>query len=258
MKVKTDNITKSQRQIIIYIYEFRFLCISHLQYLFNHKDPHRIKEWLHDLEKKKYLSIIKHPKDQTKPYIFCLAQKSRWVVREKKEVQVSSLKWLYQEKLKSSEFIQKCLFLADCYLYFLRNKDKSSKINFFTKQVLEGYDYFPDPMPDAYIDEESRNTNNRYFLDYFNANDSAKYMRFKIGNYFRYFSDGNSWQENTGNATIPSILLVFDNDRKKKHIYYYAKSLLQKSFTTLDIFLASTNQIKFSKNNEDVWEKVET
>jgi len=255
MITNTHNITKSQRQIILHLFEFRFLYISHLQYFFNHKYSHRIKEWLIDLENKKYINIIKDPKDRTKPYIFCLAQKSRRIVKEEKDVDTNSLKWLYQEKLKSPRFIRKQLFLADCYIYFLKNKTKDSQINFFTQQDLKGYDYFPDPMPDAYIDEEGKGTNTRYFLDYFDENDSGKYMRYKIAKYFQY-AENNVWQENTDNAPFPSILLVFENERKKKHIYYYAKSKLQKSLTSLDIYLTTKNQIMFAKNNENVWEKI--
>jgi len=255
MITNTHNITRSQRQIILYLFEFRFLYISHLQYFFNHKYSHRIKEWLIDLENKKHISIIKDSKDRTKPYIFCLAQKSRHIIKEEKEVGGNSLKWLYQEKLKSPRFIQKQLFLADCYVYFLKNKTKDSHINFFTQQDLKGYDYFPDPMPDVYIDEEGNNTNTRYFLDYFDENDSSKYMRFKIAKYFQY-AEGNAWHENTYNAQFPSILLVFENERKKKHIYYYTKSKLQKSLLSLNIYLTSKNQIVFSKNNENIWEKI--
>lgn len=256
MRIKTDDITKSQRQIISNLYEFRYLHISHLQYFFNHKDPHRIKEWLTDLQNKKYISIIKNPKDRTKPYIFCLAQKARSILKEDKNIDSNSLKWLYQEKLKSERFIRKQLFLADCYLYFLRNKETGSNINFFTKQDIKVYGYFPDPMPDVYIDEENKNVNSRYFLDFFDENDSSKYMRFKTSKYFQY-AESNVWQENTDNVPFPSILLVFENERKKKHIYHYAKSLLKKSLTNLDIYLTSKSQIKSVKNNVDIWEKVD-
>ena len=255
MIIKTSHITKSQRQIILHLFEFRYLTVSHLQYFFQHKDPHRIKEWLTDLENKKYINIIKDPKNRTKPYIFCLAQKSRSVLKKEKDIGSSSLKWLYQEKLKSPRFMQKQLFLADCYLYFLKNKENESHINFFTQQDLKGYDYFPDPMPDAYINEETKSTNTRYFLDYFDENDSAKYMRFKISKYFQY-AESNVWQENTDNTPFPSILLVFENEWKKKHIYHYTKSRLQKSLTGLDIFLTSKNQIKFAIENTDIWEKI--
>jgi hypothetical protein len=47
--------TPKQEQLIIYLYQFRFLNTHQFQKLFNHKDPHRIKQWLKDLTTKGYL-----------------------------------------------------------------------------------------------------------------------------------------------------------------------------------------------------------
>lgn len=256
--MQLPTITKSQRQIIFYLYKFRFLTIDHLQQLFNHKDPHRIKEWIKDLETKKYISIIKNKKDRTKPYIICLAQRSRYILKEDKEIYKGALNWLYQEKTKTENFIQRNLFIADCYLYFLKNKEKDSTINFFTKQDLKGFNYFPDPIPDCYIDVENKKQNSRYFLDFFDANTPAGILRYRVRSYFEY-EEGSSWQNNTNNAQFPIILLAFETEIKKKHINYYAKSLLEKSLNNdIEIFLTTKDQIKFNKENTNIWERVET
>lgn len=76
------TITKSQRLIITHLSSFRFLTIDHLQQLFNHKDPHRIQEWLINLEEKKFIAIIKDPKNKTTPYIICLDQKARHILKD--------------------------------------------------------------------------------------------------------------------------------------------------------------------------------
>lgn len=254
--MQTPTITKSQRQIIFYLYKFRFLLIDQLQQLFNHKDPHRIKEWLKDLETKKYINIIKDPKNKTKPYIICLAQRSRHILKDDKDVNKIFLDWLYQEKVKSEVFIQRELFVVDCYLYFLKNKEEKSVIDFFTKQDLKGYEYFPDPLPDCYIDVKDGKTHSRYFLDYFDNTALPGNLRFRVRYYFKYLEEG-SWQINTDNAVFPTILFVLETERKKKHIFYYSKSLIEKSLNTdIEIFLTTKDKIKFNKGNTDIWESV--
>lgn len=250
-------LTKSQKQIIFHLYKFRYLRIDQLQTLFNHKDPHRVKEWIKDLENKKYISIIKDPKDQTKPYIMCLSQQARHILKEDTDVDKNFLKWLYKEKSKSEEFINRNLFIVNSYLYFEKNKKKNSEINFFTKQDLKGYDYFPDPMPDAYIDIEEGNKNNRYFLDFFDDGIPDGNLRYRVRYYFKYWESG-SWQKNTDNAPFPTILFIFENDRKKKHIYYYARPILENSFNEdIEIFLTTKDNLILNKGNTNIWQRVD-
>ncbi len=52
-------ITSQQEQIINLLYQFRYLLVKQLMKLLSHKDSRRIREWLHDLVKKKYLTQIK-------------------------------------------------------------------------------------------------------------------------------------------------------------------------------------------------------
>ena len=45
-------LTTKQKQILSFLSQFRFLTVNQLLKYFNHKDPHRIKEWLKDLKEK--------------------------------------------------------------------------------------------------------------------------------------------------------------------------------------------------------------
>lgn len=249
--------TKSQLKIISYQYKFRYLTINQLQQLFSHKDPRRIREWLNGLVTKKYLSRIKDPKDKTKPHVFCLAQRAGHILRKEADINENFLNWLYKEKSKSKAFIDHHLFIVDAYLYFLKNKKKGSKLYFFTKQDLIGYTYFPDPMPDAYIDVKEKDGNSRYFLDLFDETVPSGVLRYRARYYLEYAADG-SWQANTDNAPFPTVLLVLPNERKKKHISFYAKAILEKSFNDeVEIFVTTKDSIKFAKDGINDWLKME-
>lgn len=72
---------------------------------------------------------------------------------------------------------------------------------------------------------------------------------------FRYY-DENNWQENTNNAPFPIILLVCPNEKRKKHLYYYIKALLKKSFNDdIEFYLTTKDHIKFDKDG--IWQKVQ-
>lgn len=254
--MKTQSTTKSQKQIITYLYKFRYLTVNQLQQLFNHKDPKRIREWLNDLVDKKYLNVIKDPKAKTKPYIFCLAQRAGHILKKEEDIDENFLNWLYKEKSKGEAFVNHHLFIVDTYLYFLKNKEKNEKINFFTKQDLVGYTYFPQPLPDAYIDVEGKDGNSKYFLDLFDETVPHGVLRYRAKYYLTY-AEGGNWQTNTDNTPFPTVLMVLPTDRKKQHISHYAKAILEKSFNDdVEIFVTTKNNIKSAKDGVNVWQQV--
>lgn len=250
------TINKNQKSVIFYLYKFRYLTINQLQKLFNHKDPHRIKVWLNDLKDKRFIEVIKDKKDVTKPFIFCLATKAQHILKEDKDCDQTFFKRLYKEKDLSENFKAHCLFVVDTYLFFLARKEEGTEINFFTHQDLTGYEYFPKDL-DAYIAVEGKDGTDRYLLDLFDEyRKPAPVCRYRVREYIRYSEDGN-WQANTDNAAFPTILLILHDEKRKKHIYYYAKSLLEKSFENIDLFLTTQAAIKFSSEEVNIWQKVE-
>ncbi len=250
------NCSKSEQRIISFLYSFRYLQIKQIQKLFDHKSPNRIKIWLKHLLTNHFIYAITNKKDRTKPYIYCLDQKASKIVSEvikKEDLDKSFTNRIYKEKSYSRKFINRNLFIVDCYLYFLKHKEKDSTINFFTRQDLYGYSYFPKPLPDSYIDEEVKTGHNRYFLEVFSYNVPIKYHFQRIEYYFDYFDDGQ-WKENTNGAPFPSLLIVCANNQLKRKIFFHAKSLLERSYDEISVFLATADKI--TRNDENVWDEV--
>ncbi len=253
--MKIPSVTNKQNQIIPLLYKFRFLTVSQLQKLLHHKDPRRIKEWLKDLLDKKYIARTKLEDDITQPYIYCLAQRAKYLLKDNDNYDESILNRLYKEKSLTKNFINHLLFLADIYLFFLFQKEKDTELNFFTKQELIGYDYFPKELPDVYIAVQNKEETTRYFLDLFDDYTPLWAIRKRVKGYFQYYEE-NTWQENTENSPFPTILLVLPNEQVKKHILYFTKALLEKTFYgDIAIFLATKEKTK--ENGQDIWEKVE-
>lgn len=131
------KITTKQKEILLLLYKFRFLTTNHFVKLFNHKDPHRIKEWLSDLIEKDCIRRNYDRKsfgDNTKPAVYYLAPKARLVLKKEKELDFSELEYIYKEKKRTKKFIDHSLFLADVYLFLLSQKSAKEEIKFFTKE----------------------------------------------------------------------------------------------------------------------------
>lgn len=246
-------ITKTQKQIIFLLLKFRFITISQLQKYLNHKNHHRINEWLNDLEDKKYISVIKDAKNITKSHIFCLNTQARHILKE--GCNEDFLNRLYKEKKLSVAFKNHCLFIVDIYLFFLSQKEKDAKLHFLTQQDLTDFDYLPEDL-DAYIAVEGKDGTNRYFLELFDEyKKSAGQARFAIRKYINYCEEG-SWQANTENSPFPSILFIQPDERRKKHIYHYGKAKLEKTFEDISFFQTTQNAVRFSKGKTNIWQKV--
>lgn len=253
--MKLQPITTKQKLILLFLYKFRFLTVLQLQKYFNHKDPHRIKEWLKDLKDKKYISAIVDSKDITKPYIYCLATNSRQIFKEENYNQ-DFLNRIYKEKSLSRDFKNHCLFILDIYLFFRSQQDKNSTLNFCTKQDLTGFDYLPEEL-DAFIEVGDKDGVNRYFLELFDEyRKSTGEARYAVRKHITYCQEG-SWRANTNNSQFPSILFVFSEERRKKHIQHYGKAKLGKTFEDISLFLTTKENIKFSKTGKGIWQKVE-
>lgn len=256
-KTKLPSITQKQKEIIVYLFKFRFLNTNHFQKLFNHKDPHRIKEWLSDLLEKNYVKRNYDRKsfgENTKPAIYYLGPKARLVLKVEKNLELEQLEYVYSEHRRQKKFIEHCLFLADVYLYLLSQKEDSEDLKFFTKAELLGYEYFPQPLPDAFIAVKGQDVTRRYFLDLFDEYTPAFALRQRVRKYLDY-ADGSEWDENTDFADLPSILFICPNDSTKKHINLYSKAILEKTFED-KISLYLTTKTKISLNSKDIWQKV--
>jgi len=250
-------ITKTQKQILLFLLKFRFTTVSQLQKYLNHKNHHRINNWLTDLKDKKYICVNKDSKDITKPYIYCLNTQARHILRQNIDISKIFLNRLYKEKNLTNIFKNHCLFIVDVYLFFLTHKEKDAKLSFCTPQDLVGFDYLPEDL-DAYIAVETNEGTKRYFLELFDEyKSSAGKARYAVRKYISYCEDG-SWQANTDSSPLPSVLFILPDERRRKHIYYYSKAKLGKTFEEVSLFLTTQDIIRFSKTTQNIWQKVES
>ncbi len=78
--MKTSTLTNKQKEILLYLYKFRFLNTHQLQNLLHHKNSNRTLSWLKALIENKYVKRHYERKsfsDTNKAAIYYLGPKSR-------------------------------------------------------------------------------------------------------------------------------------------------------------------------------------
>lgn len=114
---KLPSITNKQQEILTLLYKHRFLNRIQVQALLHHKDKVRTSVWLKDLRQKGYVQWIYDASDFTeksKPAIYYLGLNGIRFLRRFGDYSEDELRKRYREATRRSDFISRCLLLADC------------------------------------------------------------------------------------------------------------------------------------------------
>jgi len=226
------KLTKKHIEILHLLYQFRFLNTNQFQKLLNHKNPKRIQIWLKQLKDNGYIKTNYNPKnfiDKTKPAVYYLTSKAIQILKKDNDIDPRIIRKIYSEKKRKPKFIDHCIDIADIYLFLNSQKEKDEELSFFTENELLSFDYFPDPLPSAYITVESKEETQHYFLDLFDPYTPAFVLRNRVKLYMKYVDSGN-WEEHAEGAGFPSILFVCPTIALKKHIALFTKALFSKAY----------------------------
>lgn len=251
-------ITDKQKDILFLLYKFRFLNTNQIQKLLNHKLPTRIQPWLKDLEDKGYVSKNYERlifAENTKPAIYYLASRARHILKHIEDANELELNRIYNEKRREENFINHCIFIADIYLVFMHTKTSDEELSFYTRSQLRNLDYFPSPLPDAYIVVEEGKDTKRYFLDYLEEYMNHHVFKNRIKTYLQFVEE-RVWEESTNDTESPTILIVCTNEKMRKHLYYYFRSFIENSYEDLEVYLTTKDIILKEDGQNEVWKEV--
>ncbi len=250
-----SNITNKQITLLLHLYKFFFLNTNQFQKLLKHKNPRTVQEWLKDLTTKKYITA--HDFNRTKniantiPTIYSLTLLARKRLKSEKNCDIAVLNRIYQEKKLSRQSIYQHVFLAQMYLNLSSQMEGQEKLHFSTKANLKHFDYFPNPLPNAYIAiSSSSKKTKRYFLFLLTVYIPWKILRSRIEQIVQY-SEGNQWGQATGEP-LPMFLFVCSNDKVKKQI----EGIIQSNLPRASFYLSTKASIQSSGFKGDAWEKV--
>jgi hypothetical protein len=124
---------------------------------------------------------------------------------------------------------------------------------FFTKSYLANTDYFPKPLPDAYVsfsNDKASSKLRHFMVECFDDTMPQSAMKQRIEQYVAH-ADSGEW---TPNAPYPNILLVCEGGALQKRLQKWAREALEDGWTN-DLRITATTKDTLSaavENSNDI------
>ncbi len=214
--IKNKRLNLKQLSILDTLYRFRFGTTELIANALNVKTKNKMNERLKVLLDKEYIGRRYEPEYRLlrKHASYYLMPKGIKALRQYNDkCDESVLHNIHKDKTASEQFINHNLniFSAFCEL----NTKHGESLRFFTKSQLVQYEYFPKPLPDAYIRIQTENAKAQYFLEILQTERPFFVSVRKAKRYIAYTETGE-W-EDTG-TSLPTIILICDSETLKKRM----------------------------------------
>lgn len=213
---KNKRLNSKQLSILNTLYRFRFGTTELLANALNVKTKNKMNERLKVLLDQEYIGRHYEPEYRLlrKHATYFLLPKGIKALRQYDEkTAVSVLHNIHKDKTASEQFINHSLAIFSVFCEL--NMKYGETLRFFTKSQLSKYEYFPNPLPDAYIRIQTKNEKIQYFLEMLQTDRPFFVSIRKIKHHMTY-SESGEWDD-TG-TTLPAVLLICDSETLKKRI----------------------------------------
>lgn len=233
-----------QIQILKLLYKFRFVSAALLKKHFAKSNPGmNVFRRLETLEQQGFIAkrYFDNYRLLHKPVAYHLLPEGIRKLQESKSLGLDArFKAIYKDRSVSEQFIQDCFDILDIYVSL---QSRNVDIKFFTKQDLshEDYEYFPQPLPDAYIKLPH---GKHYFLQVHHKHQPFFVATRAAKRYMDYFENG-VWDD-TG-TSFPIVLFVVDTPSIQSRLHEF----VAKSIDDLKIYTALKSDI--DSENDKIW-----
>lgn len=146
-----------------------------------------------------------------------------------------AIKRAYKDKKASRPFIEHNLSVFDAYCRLSNQYDEA--LRFFTKTDLAEYDYFPQPLPDAFLSYKGDADTKRFFLEVFEMATPAFVLNRRIRQLLDYYESGE-WEAT--NSDFPAILFICETPVLQNRVEKRILTALRNAEAD-DLILALTN-----------------
>ena len=242
-------LNNNQTQVLELLYKFRFGSTDIIAHYFGKPTGAFVFKRMKILEEQGYVArrYDRSYRIQGKPAAYYLLPDGARKLQEDKKVEESKnrIKAIYKDKTVSEQFIQECL---DVFSIYNALRSRHPDIKFFTKADLghEDYDYFPQPLPDAYMRLASEQ---QYFLQVHQSHQPFFVVSRTITRYANYFESGE-WDDT--DTDFPVLLFIVDSSSVQSRIHKLARKLS----TDMKIYTALKEGIANSTDDR-VWHGVD-
>lgn len=225
------KLNAEQLEVLELLYKFRFGSNDLIAQYFGKKDRSFVFKRLSILLEQGLIGkrFDSSYRIQGKPAAYYLTPAGARVLQGQRgpEEDAINIKAIYKDKTVKDDFVRYCLDILAIY-----NRLKAQygdRLKFFTKANLnyERFDYFPQPLPDAYIRLRLGGEDKQFFLDVYHDGQPFFAAARKIKKYVDYAEDG-AWEETE--TALPVILGVCESSGLQKRLQKRIASAI-KQFT---------------------------
>jgi len=246
-----------QLEVLELLYKFRFGSNNLIAEYFGKKQRGFVFKRLKILQEQGFIGkrFDSSYRMQAKPaayYLLPAGARKLQARREPDDEDEISINAVYKDKTVSENFIWHSLGI---FAIFNQLKAQyADAITFSAKRDLANYENFPDPLPDAFLLLETKESTGHFFLEVFE--ESERYYLFsvvkKIKRYIT-FKESNKWTVVA--PDFPKILFVCDSVVMQVQIQEKIAKILSKSLTDdLTFATAIKEELKTLAQDDEVWQ----
>jgi hypothetical protein len=223
------SLNDKQISILHLIYRFRFATTDLLAKSLGKKDKSEMNRRLKTLLLQEYIGRKYQPNYHLlgQPASFHLLPKGIQALRSLPETKYDPavLRNIYKDKTASDRFIGHRL--AAFSLYCQLKGQYGGRLRYFTKSELSKFEYFPKPLPDAYLRLDAGNE--RHFLvDIIDDSQPFFVAVRRVKQYIKYAEEGD-WEDATG-SKLPVVLLTCKTSSLQYKLSRFSESAVEDSY----------------------------
>lgn len=219
------KLNEQQLEVLRLLYKFRFGTNDLFAQYFSKKDRSFVYKRLSILHERGLIGkrFDSSYRLQGKSAAYYLTPDGARMLQEARDVQVN-IKAIYKDKTVSEQFVAQSL-----EVFAIRNQLNAQydDLSFFTRTDMnrEEYDYFPRPLPAAYM--RLKSSNKHFFLDIFHDNEPLFVAKQRMKQYVKYDEDGD-WA--VTETDLPIVLAVCESSNVAKRVLKYMTKALDDSW----------------------------
>jgi len=259
------SLTKAQLNILIALYKFRFVSVDLTVEWMGLKTRTHSFNRLKSLEQQGYIARRYTNQDRIdrKPAVYFALNGAINILKQRTELDKTALNTMYKDKLAGKLFIDRCLLTFAVFNRFKAGYGNKA-LDFFSKREMSRYDFFPKPLPDAYItiahkgkhDKSKPKADTQYFLELFDLA-SPFFVHRRVLNKHMSFYDSGEWEEQM-ETDYPSLLLVCETTQLQKRIQKLSCRLQDSEGAYMSIYTTSTKALLTAGSaNEKIWANID-
>lgn len=229
------KLNEQQLEVLRLLYKFRFGTNDLFARYFGKKDRSFVYKRLSILLERGLIGkrFDSSYRLQGKPAAYYLTPDGARTLQEARDVQVN-IKAIYKDKTVSEQFVAQSL-----EVFAIRNQLNSQydDLSFFTRTDMnrEEYDYFPRPLPTAYV--RLKGSDKHFFLDVFHDSEPHFVAKQRMKQYVKYDEDGD-WA--VTETDLPIVLAVCESSNVTNRVQKYMAKALDDSWNDEMIFVFTT------------------